>query len=222
MLLVLRSAPDLAPCDQFGSAFRRYDVNVTRQISAARLQAHRRERLEWSAFERDVRASARRTSEVGTMHTVDRLARKFRFLCSLAFLLAPSLASADHAPVIVVPGRAGVPVIINGEDVTGAIVEGDWGLERPGHGVPTVIPLHAAPLRLGPPPAAYYPSTGRRPAYGRREVEPPANRRLPLPAEPYLRTWGVQSDPTPATSPPPYDPPPVILAPRTNERHPGG
>jgi hypothetical protein len=156
------------------------------------------------------------------MRRIERLARILRFLCSLAFLLAPSLASADHAPVVVMSGRAGVPVVIDGQDVTGTIVEGDWGLERPGHGVLTIIPLHASPARPGRPPAAYYPSTGRRPAYGRREVEPPAARRLPRPAEPYLRTWGVQSDPRPATSLPPDDPPPVILAPRTDERRPGG
>ena len=31
----------------------------------------------------------------------------------------------------------------------------------------------------------YYPSAGRMPGYGRLEIEPPANRRLPQPAESY-------------------------------------
>ena len=49
------------------------------------------------------------------------------------------IARADHQPAIVVPGKRGVPVIINGRDATGAIVIGDWGLYRPGHMAPTVI-----------------------------------------------------------------------------------
>ena len=43
-------------------------------------------------------------------------------------------ARAQTGPVIVVPGRPDVPVTINGLIVNGAIVYGDWGLARPGHG----------------------------------------------------------------------------------------
>jgi len=131
-------------------------------------------------------------------------------IASFALLFSPAAANADHAPVIVVPGRAGVPVVIDGRDVTGAVIEGDWGLTRPGHGQLTVIPFYRPAVILGPPPAGYYPSTGHKPRSGRREIEPPANRRLPPPAEPYFRSWGVQSD-----FGPPLNPPPVILVPRS-------
>src|SRR5436305_12062902 len=39
--------------------------------------------------------------------------------------------AADSGPVIVLPGRHGLPVLMNGVDVTGAVVEGDWGLYSP-------------------------------------------------------------------------------------------
>lgn len=45
----------------------------------------------------------------------------------MAFLIGTSLtALADNGPVFV-PGRLGVPIIINGVDVSYAVVEGDWG-----------------------------------------------------------------------------------------------
>jgi len=47
--------------------------------------------------------------------------------------------AADSGPVIVLPGRHGLPVIINGVDVTGAVLEGDWGLYRPHMVGPTII-----------------------------------------------------------------------------------
>lgn len=53
-------------------------------------------------------------------------------------LLTPAVAG-DNAPVIVVPGKRGVPVFINGRDASWAIVEGDWGLYRPGAVPVTVI-----------------------------------------------------------------------------------
>ena len=43
-------------------------------------------------------------------------------------------AHAQTGPVIVIPGKAGVPLTINGVIVDGAVVYGDWGLARPGHG----------------------------------------------------------------------------------------
>ncbi len=45
---------------------------------------------------------------------------------------ATALARADSGPVIVIPSRPGVPVVINGRDASYAVVEGDWGLARPG------------------------------------------------------------------------------------------
>ena len=48
-------------------------------------------------------------------------------------------ARADSGPVIVIPSRPGIPVIINGRDASYAVVEGDWGLSRPGAVPVTVI-----------------------------------------------------------------------------------
>lgn len=56
-------------------------------------------------------------------------------------VMAPAVAG-DNAPVIVVPGKRGVPVFINGRDASWAIVEGDWGLYRPGAVPVTVIYPH--------------------------------------------------------------------------------
>jgi hypothetical protein len=109
-------------------------------------------------------------------------------------------ARADKAPVFVIPGRPGVPVMINGYDASYTVVEGDWGLDRPGHMPAAIV---SGPL-LGPAPydsGAWYPREGRRPGYGRREIEPPRNRRLPPPAPSYHREWGTQSQSLPATIP---------------------
>jgi hypothetical protein len=127
----------------------------------------------------------------------------------LAAALANDAARADHAPTFVVPGRPGVPVIINGYDASYAVVEGDWGLNRPGHVPPTVI---TGPL-IAPAPTwhGYYPATGRQPGYGRREIEPPPNRRLPPPAPSYYREWSTESQALPPTVIP-ANPPPVIEA----------
>ena len=45
----------------------------------------------------------------------------------------------------------------------------------------------------------YFPAFGRQPGYGRREIEPPPNRKLPPPAPTYERFWGAESMPLPAT-----------------------
>jgi hypothetical protein len=148
---------------------------------------------------------------------------------TLACLAATAAAAAgiapvraDHAPAIVIPGRPTVPVIINGRDASYAVVEGDWGLYRAGAVSPTVIynPFLAPHPIYGPPPAHYFPRTGQKPRVGRLEKVPPANRPLPQPAESFHREWGVQSQPGPVTEYPPFDPPPVILAPQ--ELHRGG
>jgi len=132
--------------------------------------------------------------------------------------LGPARAG-DTGPVIVIPGRPGVPVLLYGRDISGAVLEGEWGLARPGIVTPTVIQEGWAEFLYGSPPA-YFPFTGQRPRYGRLEIIPPPNRRLPPPAEPYYRDWMSQSGPAPATIPPPYDPPPVIVAPRMGRHRP--
>lgn len=135
-------------------------------------------------------------------------------------LLAPAgsagYAHADKAPVIVVPGKRGVPVIINGVDASYSVVSGDWGLARPGHGSVTIErPAHWFGHTWS---GGYFPATGRQPRVGRHEIEPPADRPLPPPAQDYYRSWSAQPDPRPVTEVPPYDPPPVILAPQIKER----
>ena len=57
----------------------------------------------------------------------------------LLFAVAASPAFAQRAPEIVIPGKAGVPVYINGIDASWGVVEGDFGLDRPGMVTPTVI-----------------------------------------------------------------------------------
>lgn len=133
----------------------------------------------------------------------------------LAGLLGGSLlgsaAQAQYAPVVVVPGRADVPVMMNGRDVSWSVIEGDWGLARPGQVSPTVIYRLGPEVLYGPAPGAYYPSTGQRPRYGRLEIVPPPDRPKPKPAETFYRNWGAQSDMTaPVTEYPPFNPPEVI------------
>ena len=117
---------------------------------------------------------------------------------------------------IVIPGRAGVPIIINGVDASYAAVEGDWGLSKGTHVQPTIYGgRYIDPL---PQVGHYYPSAGHMPGYGRLEVEPPANRRLPQPAESYHQSWSAQSAPLPAQSNVPVDPPEIIYAPQDGRR----
>jgi hypothetical protein len=135
---------------------------------------------------------------------------------------APALA-ADSGPVIVLPGRHGLPVILNGVDVTGAVLEGDWGLYSPHMVGPTIIPAPVfIPGRAYPGryyqgryvQGGYYPALGHEPGYGRDEIEPPADRRLPPPAPSFHRSWSSQSDPLPASLDPPAHSPPLIVSPQ--------
>jgi hypothetical protein len=129
--------------------------------------------------------------------------------------------AADGGPVIVLPGRHGLPVIINGVDVTGAVLEGDWGLYRPHMVVePTIIPAivwiprpgyRGTYYRGGYFQGSYFPAFGHEPGYGRDEIEPPADRRLPPPVPSFHRSWSSQSDPVPANLDPPA---PLIVAPQ--------
>jgi len=131
-----------------------------------------------------------------------------------ACLLSAMPARADHQPALIVPGNPKVPVVINGLDASWAVAEGDWGLYRPGHGTPVIIYPY--------PPVAdywhsrsYFPATGTRPRYGRLEVIPPANRRLPPPAQSFHRYWSTPAaPPATITEYPDFVPPPIILAPK--------
>ena len=119
-------------------------------------------------------------------------------------------ALADTGPVYVVPGRPGVPIIINGRDVSYGYLEGDWGLAKNTHVQPTVF--GGGMIYVKPEVGHYYPSLGRTPGYGRLEIQPAANRPLPQPAESYHQSWGAESAP-PAI---PQTPPPIIVAPEVN------
>jgi hypothetical protein len=135
------------------------------------------------------------------------------FLGIAGLLFAGTFAYADNEPVVVVPGRPGVPVIINGADATGAVVYGDWGLYRPGGAVVIEGGIWPPAAWAAAPdwPPHYFPATGRTPAYGRKEIDPGPSRHGPAPA--YHKTWATESDPGPVTEYPPFAPPPVVVAP---------
>jgi hypothetical protein len=127
-------------------------------------------------------------------------------------LLTGASAYADNEPVVVVPGRPGVPVIIHGIDATGAVVYGDWGLYRPG----AVVVVEGGIWPPGvlapfPEPPHYFPATGRTPAYGRKEIDPGPRHHGPAPQ--YHKSWVTESQPGPVTEYPPFAAPPVVLAP---------
>jgi hypothetical protein len=130
-------------------------------------------------------------------------------LVGLACLIAAQAARADHRPVIAVPGNWQVPVIVDGAPASGAMITGDWGLYAPGRVAPEVIGPVYDPISHG---RGYYPKTGKRPRTGRQEVFVP--RHLPPPAPTFYRSWTTESGRGPVTEYPPFDPPPVIRAPR--------
>jgi hypothetical protein len=131
---------------------------------------------------------------------------------ALAILIGTTcaaLADGGSGPVIVIPGRPGLPIIINGIDASYAVVEGDWGLGKGIQMQPTIY--GGRYVDVVPNVGHYYPSAGHQPGYGRLEIEPPANRSLPQPAESYHQSWSSQSTPQPEV---PQYPPPVIVAPQ--------
>jgi hypothetical protein len=138
--------------------------------------------------------------------------KAMRALPALLLLIGTTLpALANDGFNIVIPGRAGVPIIINGVDASWAVVESDWGLAKNVHMQPTVYGGRI--VDPGPQVGHYYPSAGHMPGYGRLEIQPPANRKLPQPAQSYHHSWSVQSAQQPAQNDVPYDPPAVIVAP---------
>ena len=125
---------------------------------------------------------------------------------------SPALASG-LGPVIVVPGRPDVPVLMNGVDASWGVIEGELGLARPGILAPTVIyrPWLVAVPSYQPPAHGprYFPTTGKEPGYGRLEIEPAPDRPLPPPAPSYRKGWSSQSAPGPVTDYGPFPPPPI-------------
>lgn len=125
------------------------------------------------------------------------------FVFCLAVMAGPE-AGAECAPVLVVPGRPEIPAVVNHFDARWAVVEGECGLNRPGHMAPVVIggrfvgPPHASLRRAG-----YFPRTGQKPALGRVEVDTPPSSAT---AEDYSRSWSVD----PARVPPADLPPPSV------------
>jgi hypothetical protein len=136
-----------------------------------------------------------------------------RALVTLAVLIGTAgvTCAESNGPVIAIPGRAGVPVIINRVDASYSVVEGDWGLDKGVHVQPTVY--GGRPVEPMPPVGHYYPSSGHLPGYGRLEIE---SADKPKPAESFHQSWGAnsrQADPPPPLNQVPANPPPVIVAP---------
>jgi hypothetical protein len=140
-----------------------------------------------------------------------------RAVLALAVLVGTAgMAWAEsNGPVIAIPGRAGVPVIINGVDASYSVVEGDWGLDKGVHVQPTVY--GGRPVEPMPPVGHYFPSSGHLPGYGRLEIE---SADKPKPAESFHQSWSANSkqadQPAPLNQVPPY-PPSVIVAPPYNQ-----
>jgi hypothetical protein len=124
-----------------------------------------------------------------------------------------AVARADHRPVIAVPGNAQAPALVDGTDASFAVVNGDWGLYAPGRVVPEIY----GPVLLYPEPfdRGYFPATGRRPRYGRQEIDAP---RQVLPRAPdFYREWSTGSRAGRVTEYPPYAAPEVMVEPRSRD-----
>jgi hypothetical protein len=171
-----------------------------------------------------------------------RVAFGLAVVSGLAVLTAAAPARAgDTGPVIAIPTRPGVPIVINGRDASYAVVEGDWGLARPGHGSITVI--GGSPITPNPvyePRNSYHPRYGRPPPRGRNEVDPGPEG--PQGAESFSRSWSSSSDVSPPvdrmgrpmppntadpssvpatiTDPETFYQPPVVVTPRDWRRRP--
>jgi hypothetical protein len=136
-----------------------------------------------------------------------------RSALTLTILVGTACAAwaGSTAPVIVIPTRPGVPIIINGVDASFSVVEGDWGLAKSVQVQPTVYGGH--PVEPAPLIGHYYPSSGNLPGYGRFEIEPPGK---PKPAESFHQSWSAESKQQAEPAVPP-NPPPIIVAPSYGE-----
>ncbi len=139
-----------------------------------------------------------------------------RVIPALLLTIATTLpAVAADGFNIVIPGRPGVPVIINGVDASYRVIEGDRGLQNRIHVQPTIY--GGRPINPVPNVGHYYPSLGHKPGYGRLEIEPPANRKLPEPAPSFYEHWSAKSAPM-GHNDVPMTPPEVIVAPPVERR----
>jgi hypothetical protein len=104
-----------------------------------------------------------------------------RFVQAALFLaVTTSPALAQREPQIVIPGRADVPVIINGVNASWGVVVGEFGLDRPGEMAPVVIyqPLLLSTPYFGAGPVTEYPDYPMppvivEPTFGGRRHGPP-------------------------------------------------
>ena len=126
----------------------------------------------------------------------------------LAVMASPAFAQRE--PEIVIPGRLGVPVIINGVDASWGVVVGEFGLDRPGVMAPTVI---YRPLLISVPDfvPGYFP-------HGKTRLWPPRNRAAARAAEAasgadLLSQLVEPVRAGPVTDYPSYPMPPVVVAP---------
>lgn len=141
---------------------------------------------------------------------------RMAFTLTLLFGMTAS-AVADSGPVVVIPSRAGVPIVIDGVDASYAVVEGNWGLGKSIHVQPTIY--GGWPAGMPRPAGHYFPRTGQRPGYGRYEVNTPP-RVLPG-SEGYYRSWGAES-PRGYEQAVPANPPPILYAPQFRGGRHGG
>ena len=91
------------------------------------------------------------------------------------FIAMTSTAFAGGGFDIVIPGRPGVPIIINGVDASYAVVEGDWGLGK-GNARPADHlwwPLHRSGSACRPLLSERRPHARLRAAGNRTAGEPP-------------------------------------------------
>jgi hypothetical protein len=113
-------------------------------------------------------------------------------VAGLVALATSPVCAGDTGAVIAIPSRPGVPIVINGRDASYAVVEGDWGLARPG-AVPVTV-FGDAPIRpnsVYEPRRSYHPRYGHAPPRGRNEVDQPSS--SPGPAESFSRSWSSSS-----------------------------
>lgn len=142
-----------------------------------------------------------------------------RFIhAAVLFAASASPAFAQREPEIVIPGKPGVPVYINGIDASWAVVEGEFGLDRPGVGAPVVTYRPFGMPAPEVPVPNYYPRDNKKPGYGRYEIVPPPNHPKPPPAPSYSRSWSSGSAPGPVTTYAPYPMPPVVVSPTFGRR----